>query len=151
MYRGIYFNSTEYLIYAAGKSYTHIQVFDLNLTLKNNVSVSPHNPRSFGEYNNELYVGTLDSIVLVVVNKAIIRNFTACIGFNAISSIVFDNYGFMGISCQIHNRNNSIEFYYFNGTFAGKNLTTPVRAMFFGIDSKERFVLISQYEIRIYY
>jgi hypothetical protein len=150
-YRGIYFNSTENLIYVASKSYEYIQVFDLNLVLNNNVSVSPHKSRSFGAYNNELYVGTFDSIVLVVVNKSIIRNFTACIGFSTISSIVFDNYGFMGISCQANLKDNFVELYYFNGTFAGKNLTTPTRTMFFGIDSKERFILISQYEIRIYY
>jgi hypothetical protein len=151
-YRGIYFNSTENLIYVASKLYTYIQVFDLNLTYKYIVNLPPaYNARSFGEYNNELYVGTYNSIVLVVVNKAIIRNFTACIDFNSISSIVFDNYGFIGIACQKDDQNNSVELYYFNGTFVGKKLTTPARTVFFGLDSKERFVLMSQKKISIYY
>jgi hypothetical protein len=151
-YRGIYFNSTENLIYVASKSYEYIQVFDLNLTNKYIVNLPPsYKARSFGEYNNELYVGTYNSIVLVVVNKAIIRNFTACVGFISISSIVFDNYGFMGISCQKDNQNNSVELYYFNGTFAGQKFTTPERTVFFGLDSKKRFVIISQKEISIYY
>ena len=48
-YRDIYLNSTENFIYVASEAYTYFQAFDLNLVLKNTVSISPSNPRSFSE------------------------------------------------------------------------------------------------------
>ncbi len=85
-YNGILLNCTENLIYVTPSAYTNLEIFDLNLNLNSTISVSPHKPRSLSEYNNELYVGTLNSAVLyvgtlvdfVVVNKVIIRGFTAC-------------------------------------------------------------------------
>ncbi len=146
-YNGIYFNCTDNLIYAASTGYKYFQVFDLNLTLNHNISVSPNNPRSFGEYNNELYVGTSQSIVLVIVNKIVIRNFTGC-SSSPIYSIVVDNYGLLAMVCY---SNNSINLYHYNGTSTGYNLTTPTKPTYVGIDSKGRFVLLSQYQISIYY
>ncbi len=71
--------------------------------------MSPHNPRSLAEYNNELYVCKLNNAVLVVINKAIIRSFTACSAAR-IKSMVFDECGLMAIQmehiktriCQLH-------------------------------------------------
>jgi hypothetical protein len=77
-YNWIYFNCTDNLIYVAPTGYTYIQVFDLDLIINCTISVSPNNPRSFGEYDNELYVGTNQLLVLVIVNKIVIRSFTGC-------------------------------------------------------------------------
>ena len=145
-YRDIYFNSTENLIYAAPLSYKYYQVFDLNLNLLYNVSVSSYNPISFSEYNNELYVGTIQSIVLVIVNKNIIRSFNVC-SSSEVTSMVFDKCGFLSISCCT---NNSVGLYYFNGTFTGKSLTTTTGSYYIGFDSEGRFILISANQIIIY-
>jgi hypothetical protein len=82
-YRGIYFNSRENLVTIAdtdttGK--TDFQIFDMNLSLNYTANLSSNYPYFFSEYNNELYIGTTSNIVLVVVNKLIIRNVTACSG-----------------------------------------------------------------------
>ena len=146
-YNGIHFNCTDNLIYAASTGYTYFQVFDLNLTLNHTISVYPNNPRSFDEYNNELYVGTSQSIVLVIVNKVVIRNFTGC-SSSSIFSLVIDNYGLIAMVCY---SNNLVNLYYNNGKSTGYNLTTPTKPTYLGIDSKGRFVLLSQYQISIYY
>ena len=49
----------------------------MNLSLIYNVSVSPSKPYFFYGYNNHLYVGTKNDMVLVLSNKVIIRSFTA--------------------------------------------------------------------------
>jgi hypothetical protein len=147
-YRDIYFNSTENLIYVASIAYTYFKVFDLNLTLKHNVSVSPNNPRSFAVYNNELYVGTLQGKVCVIVRKTIVRSFTGCSIASLISSMIFDNCGLIAISCS---SNNLIDLFYSNGTFAGKKLNSFSNPEYIGFDSKGRFVLISKTQISIYY
>ncbi len=146
-YRDINFNLTENLIYVAPMSRTYLEVFDLNLTLKYQVNLTSNQPHSFSECNNELYVGTIQGSVLVIVNKVIIRSFTGCSG-STITSMVFDDFGLMAISCIF---NNTLNLYDYNGTFTGKSLPTPSTPQYVGFDSKGRFVLISQFKISIYY
>jgi hypothetical protein len=109
--------------------------------------VSPHNPRSLAEYNNELYVGTMNSTVLVVVNKAIIRSFTACSSTRVIS-MVFDEYGLMAIACR---DSNLVNLFYSNGTYTTKNMATAHFPMYVGFDTKGRFVILSINQLKIYY
>ncbi len=146
-YNIILFNCTENLIYVAPSAHNYFQVFDLNLTLYNNVSVSPHNPRSLAEYDNELYVGTLADFVLVVVNKAIIRSFTACSG-SRLSSMVFDEFGLMAIACR---DNNLVKLFYSNGTYTTKSLATTNIPVYVGFDTKGRFVMSIRTFLNIYY
>jgi hypothetical protein len=145
-YRGIYFNSTENLIYAARSSLTYFELFDLNLNFLSTVSISPYKPFSFSEFNNELYIGTSRSSVIVVVNKIIIRIFPSC---STVSSIVFDDCGLMATSCFIFNYN---DLYYSNETYANKSLITPPGyPVYVGFDSKGRYVQISTEQISIFY
>jgi len=146
-YRGIYFNSTENFIYVSDTSRTDFQVFNMNLSLEYTVNVSTYYPYSFSEYNNELYIGTTSNIVLVVVNKLIIRNFTACSG-QVLNYIFSNNFDFVAISCETISK---INFYYSNGTYTGKSLTTFQHPMYVGFDSKGRLVIISQNQISIHY
>ena len=147
-YRDIYYNTTENLIYVAPKAYTYFQVFDLNLTLIYNVNLSFSNPRSFGDYNTELYVGTLNNLIYVFVNKVIVRSYKTCSGGNIVGSIIIDDCGFMSVSCQDIK---VIELYYSNGSFTGKNLTTPARPTYIGYDSKGRYLLVSGNQISVYF
>jgi hypothetical protein len=117
------------------------------LTLNHNIGVSPNNPRSYDEYNNELYVGTNQLLVLVIVNKIVIRSFTGC-SSGPLYSLVADNYGFIAIACF---SNNLVNLYYYNGTSTGYNLTTPTKPAYVGFDSKGRFILLTLNQIRIYY
>jgi hypothetical protein len=125
-YRGIYFNCSENLIYETSKSYTYFQVFNTNLTLNYTASVSPNYPYSFYEYNNELYVGTAYGVlVLVIVNKVIIRSFNGC-SASPLNSIVSDTFGVLMISCPA---NDLINLYYSNGTYTVNSLTTSSNPM----------------------
>jgi hypothetical protein len=144
-YNGILLNCTENLIYVAPYAYTNLEVFDLNLHLNSSISVSPHNPRSLAEYNHELYVGTLADLVLVVVNKAIIRSFSACSGAR-ITSMVFDEFGLMAIACR---ENNLVKLFHSNGTYTTKNLPTTnvANAQF---DTKGHFVILLGTQLDIY-
>jgi hypothetical protein len=105
VYRDINFNLTENLIYVAPMSCTYLEVFDLNLTLKYQVNLTSNQPHSFSEYNNELYVGIIQGSFLVILNKIIIRSFTGCSG-SAITSMVFDDFGLIAISCIFNNKLN---------------------------------------------
>ena len=147
-YQGILYNCTEYLIYVAPYTNTYLQVFDLNLNLySSTISVSSHFPFSLAENNNELYVGTTGKIVLVVVNKAIIRSFTACIA-DFISSMVFDKFGLMAIACR---DDKMVKLFHSNGTYTSKDLATSEKVHDVRFDSKGRFVVSLDKELRIYF
>jgi hypothetical protein len=147
-YRGIYYNCTENLIYVAPLKYDYFQVFNINLTLNHNVSVSPKHAYSFSGYKSELYVGTTDSNILVIAKKTIIRNFTVCSSTVYVTSIVTDYSDLMAISCK---DNYLVNLYYSNGTFTGKNLTTPYYPYYVGFDSKGYFVSVSIRKIDLYF
>jgi hypothetical protein len=147
-YRGIYFNSSEKLIHIADRLKTDFQVLNMNLSLEYTVNLSQNcYPYSFSEYNNELYIGTMSNIVLVVVNKVIIRNYTAC-STQVLNYIFSNNFDFMAISCET---NSKINFYHSNGTYTGKSLKTLPNPMYVGFDSKGRLVIISQNQISVHY
>jgi hypothetical protein len=146
-YNGILFNYTENLIYVTPFTYTYLEVFDLNLNLKSIISVSPHNPRSLAEYNNALYVGTMVDLVLVVLNKAIIRSFTAC-SSTRVSSMIFDEFGLVAIACR---DNNLVKLFHSNGTYTTKNFVSTTKPMYAGFDSKCRFIVSLSTILRIYY
>ncbi len=146
-YRGIYFNCTENLIYVSDTSKTDFQVFDMNLSLAYNVSVSPYKPYSFGGYNDELYVGTINDIVVVLVNKVITRSFTGCYG-SSLNYIYTNNFGLITISCEANSR---FDIYYSNGTYTGKKVTTSSNSEFIGFDSKGQLVVVSHFGISIIY
>jgi hypothetical protein len=111
------------------------------------MNVSPNIPYSFSEYNNELYAASINGIVLVLVNKLIIRSFTAC-STHVLNYIFSYNFDFMAISCETISQ---INFYYSTGTYTGKSLATPLNPMYVGFDSKGRLVIISQNQISIHY
>jgi hypothetical protein len=106
-----------------------------------------YSPYSLSEFNNELYIGTSQSLVIVLVNRIIIRSFPSCSG--AVSSIVFDDCGLTAISCLSFNNN---DLYYSNETYANKSLITPPgNPVYVGFDSKGRYVQISTQQISIFY
>ncbi len=111
------------------------------------MNVSPNIPYAFSEYKNELYAASINGIVLVLVNKVIIRSFTVCSGSNA-NYIFSNNFDFMAISCEAISK---INFYYSNGTYTGISLATPLYPMYVGFDSKGRLVIISQNQVSVHY
>ncbi len=107
------------------------------------------NPWSITAYNNQLIVGTSNRKILTIVNKTIINSFNGCNGNTpALTSIIFDDYGYMATCCD--NSVNRVFFYYSNGKFTGKNISTPSRPSKIGFDSKNRFYIFSMTQISLY-
>jgi hypothetical protein len=89
----------------------------------------------------------LAGLVLVVLNKAIIRIFTAC-SSTRVRSMIFDEYGLMAIACR---DNNLDKLFHSNGTYRSKNFVSTSNPMYAGFDSKCRFVVSLSTFLRIYY
>ena len=61
-YRGLYFNSTNSLLYVAPyfSALQEIHVFNSNLTFNHSFSISPFVfPHAITEFNNQMYEGTI--------------------------------------------------------------------------------------------
>ena len=102
-YRGLYYNSTNDLIYVTVYSAKEIRVFNLDLTLNDTTPTSLYYPWSIDGFNNLLYVGSQNGIMLIVENKIIIQTFNGCDQKNyKINWILFDDAmaNKMGIACD---------------------------------------------------
>jgi hypothetical protein len=147
-YRGIYVDSVKSLVYVVVSELPRIDVFDSNLSLNDSISISD-NPWSITAYNNQLIVGTSNGKILTIVNKTTINTFNGCNGNTvALTSIIFDDYGYMATCCD--SSVNQVFLYYLNGTFTGKNISTPSRPFKIGFDSKNIFYILSLTEISLY-
>ena len=147
-YRGLYCNSTNDLMYVAPYYLQVIQVFNLNLTLTDNITISPYRPWSINGYNNQIYVGTYyNATILVIDHKQIIKQFNACNGQNTnIFSILFDAYDNMVTGCS----NNQLYLYNTNGSYLSKNITTVNIPRCIQYDSKSRLVVVTSNQILLY-
>ena len=150
LYRGIYYNSTNNLIYVVSRTLYAIYVFNLNLALNDSFTVLPSLPYSITGYNNQLFVGTYGGSIFVIVNKVVVNSFNSFNGNIAfVSSFLFDQYGSLAAFC--HTSINQLFLYLSNGIYANKTLQTPTGGQYIGFDSKGRFLIISYYQISIYF
>jgi DNA-binding beta-propeller fold protein YncE len=145
-YRGIYYNKTSDLIYVADfTTYYCISVFNRNLTFIESINIG-YKPYGLADYDEKLFVGTMNGTILVIQNKIVIKTFsTIC---NAISSLLIDNDGYMIIACYSPN---AAYIYHTNGTNTGKQIKTGGVPMFINFDSKGRLIISSTSRINIYY
>ncbi len=148
-YRGIYYNSSICFIYVAPSNLQEIHVFDINLLFNHSISVAPHKPYSITEYNNNMYIGTENSTIVIIQNEVITNQFNGCNGaFVELNSILFDKYGYMATICSYPT--NILYLFNIDGTYTGTSLPTPVKPRYIGFDSTGRFVLISKSQVIIY-
>ncbi len=146
-YRGLYYNSTNNMIYVAPYSLQMIHVFNLNLTLNDTISITPYKPWSINEHNNELYVGTINGTMLVIVNKQIIKQFNGCNQQSVdVLSILFDDFNNMATSCA----NYQLYLYDTSGSYLNKSIPTDSHPMYIGLDSKSRLVVVKWAQITLY-
>ncbi len=146
-YRGLYYSSTNDLIYVAPYSLQMIHVFNLNLTLNDTISITPYKPHSINEHNNELYVGTANGTILVIVNKQIINQFNGCNQqIVIIFSIIFDDNNNMATSCA----NNQLHLYNTSGNYLNKSIPAVSSVRYIGLDSKSRLVVLTNTHISLY-
>jgi hypothetical protein len=148
-YCGLYYNATSDLIYVASQDFQVIQVFNLDLTLNDSFSITPYKSWSLNEHNSELYVGTTNGTMLVIVNKQIIKQFNGCNQqSDKLFSILFDDLNNIATSCA----NKRLYLYNKAGTYLNKSIIpTDSNPYYIGFDSKSRLVVVTTYQISIYY
>ncbi len=146
-YRGLYYSSTNDLIYVASYNLQMIHVFNLNLTLNDTISITTYAPLSINEHNNEFYVGTTNGTILVIVNKQIIKHFNGCNQHSfLLYSILFDDFNNMATSCS----NSRLYLYNTSGTYSNKSIPTVSSPRYIGLDSKSRLVVVTKTQITLY-
>ena len=146
-YRGISNSPSNGLIYVAACELKEIQVFNLDLNFIRRLSTEPHQPWSIAESSNQFYVGTKEGMILVYQNEIIIKQFNGCNGnSNLLSSILFDQNGYMATCCD----NDKLYLFSPNGSFTGKSLRTPYIPLHIGFDSKGQLIQILENQITIY-
>ncbi len=146
-YRGLYYNSTNNLIYVAPFYKQEIHVFNLNLTLNDTISITPHIPWSINEHNNELYIGTTNRKILVILNKQIIKQFNGCNQQSVeVLSILFDDLNNMATSCS----NGKLYLYNTTGSYLNKSIPTVSSPRYIGLDLKSRLVVVTEAQITLY-
>jgi hypothetical protein len=147
VYRRLYYISTNDLIYVASYNKQEIHVFNLNLTLNDSISITPYSPWSINEHNNELYVGTNNGMMLVIVNKQTIKQFNGCNQQSVrLNSILFDDLNNMATLCN----NNQLYLYNTAGTYLNKSIPTVSSPRYIGLDSKSRLVVVTITQISLY-
>jgi hypothetical protein len=135
------------LTYVASWYFQEINIFNLNLTLNDTILITPYRPWSINEHNNELYVGTNNEMILVIVNKMIIQQFNRCNGKIALlSSIMFDGYRNIANVC------NDKYLYLYNKNESYLNKSIPILDIHahIGLDAKSRLVVVTHSRISLY-
>jgi hypothetical protein len=145
---GLYFNSTIDSIYVGYNLYTSIYVFNFNLVYTDTFGTGLYFPISINGYNNQLYVGTSNGTILVIVNRQIIKQFNGCNGQNSnLNSILFDQFDNIGAACYI---TSPLYLLKTNGTYLNKNILTVDYPFYIGFDSKSRLVVVTSKVIFVY-
>ncbi len=112
------------------------------------IATSPYNPWSINAYNDQLYVGTSNGIIFVIVNKQIINQFNGCNGGGAsLYSILFDQFDNIAAACSILS---PLYLLKTNGTYLNKNIVTVDFPYYIGFDSKSRLVVVTSKVISVY-
>ena len=150
-YWDLYLSPANNLIYVSAPYNSLIHVFDLNLNLIDTISTLTYQPRSISSLNSKLYVGCDTGIILVIENKQITSSIKICYGVNSnsdmVSTILFDQSGYMAAGCYISDQ----IYLYNNFSFTGKSIYLQNYLQNMGFDSKGRFIVISSSYILIYY
>ena len=151
-YNGVYLNATSYLLYIVSNGKSTIDIFNLNLNRVDTISIAQYsNPYSIQGFNNNLYVGTYRGLILVISNKIVIRTFNGCNSnclANIITSIVFDQFGYMATTNDASVANNAY-LYDSNALLIG-SFSVPNYLCDMQFDSKGRLIFVSFNQITIY-
>ena len=155
-FEGMYYNSSSNSIFVASYYDNRIVELTLDLSFISSIDTNYYMPFSINGANNKLYVGTFEGDILVLINRKISQVYLGCksIGsYFTASSILFDNYGNVGVNCY-SSYDNYFAVFFINGTFTGNKLLTPVtnsESPDVKFDSLNRLIAISSKQISIFY
>ena len=147
-YYGLNYDYSSSLLYAVSY-YNHcIDVFNTSLAYLHSISLDESSkPFSINQFNGKFYIGLSSSQILVLQNNVIssIYNISSC---EDISSIYFDTNGDMAMTCYL---NHIAYVYNFEGVSHNINISTSIAPTYLAVDSMGRMVVLSAYQIDIYY
>ena len=147
-YIGICYNETNNTFMVVSNLLKQIDIFNLNLTIVDTISLSKYSPWSIEKNNNKLYVGTITSEILVIENKVILQKLEICMGVTSfINSILIDQYDYMAVVCGAED---VLHLYYTNGSWVGISWVVYSTPEYIGYDSNGRFVFIMTNELRTF-
>jgi hypothetical protein len=122
-----------------------IDLFYRNLSFISSISLI-NGPYALTEKNGKLYVGLLGGVISVLENNLVVKNIkTLCTG--STTSIVIDANDQMAVLCY----SNSTMYLLTNGSYTGKNMTTPSIPRFMSYDLNGHYIIAGQSQINIYY
>ena len=145
-YRGLYFNSTNGLIYSGDCSRNKIKIFNQSLSLVNSFNIT-FLPCSITEHNQMIVITDQTSgfINFYQNNIFITKILTQC---GSVKSVLFDDYNHMIVLCET----SYVYIYHTNGSYTGISIKgCSSYAYYMNFDSKDRLVLICSNDIDIYY
>jgi hypothetical protein len=146
-YRSISFDSFNSRLYTSSLDFNSIRIYGSSLNFIDSFSTLPYEPWALTYFNNKFYVGTQNGQILVYQNKTVIQQFQGCNNIStSVYSILFDNYGYMAISCF----HGDFYLYFINGTYTNKKFSTPSAKTYIDFDASARLVLISTNHITFY-
>ena len=144
---GMYYNSTNDTIYVSTQKYQGILIFSLDLILLDYINLTSNLPTILQGYYNQLYVGTNTGNILIIENKLVIKS--VYLGGNSlITSILFDNYGYVIVGYYGYNY---INLYYSNFTDARYRISNIDHPFDLKFDSFGRFVILTWSQITVHY
>ena len=116
------------------KRLLHLLFFDVDLTLTDSFPTAPYTPWSLNEYKNQLYVGTRNGTIIVILNKQIINKFDGCNGqITNLCSILFDQFDNMATGCYYDGQ---LYLYNSTGSYLNKTITEVDAPEYMGFASK---------------
>jgi hypothetical protein len=150
------YDSTNYLLYATTNYFYGIQVFNLNLSLVDFISLSDYDQYEIiNVHKNQLFLSrSYDRKIIVIGNKKIINEFYACSDYSSKKlSILFDDFDNMLVWCPVPDCKSALYLYSINGTYKNfERRINPNYANFKSItfDSKSRIIVAGTNYINIY-
>jgi WD40 repeat protein len=139
-----FYNSTKKTLFVLSYIQYQIYEFDLDLNIIDSFYIRA-DIWSLNGYNQNIYAGGSFGVLYIIKNKVISQ--TIEVSNTRLSSIVFDDYGYMAISSDYN-----VYLYDFNGTFT--NITKSSNSYYLtsiGFDPQGKFILIDGKEMKIFY
>ena len=148
-YSGIYFNSSNGLIYSAEKLYKKILTFNQNLILVDKFNLT-YMPMFITEYKGMMIITEISKSsgnIYFYQNNVLIKNITTNCG-QTVNSILFDNFNHMIVLCDVN-----LYIYHTNGTYTGIGFINfcTIQSNYISFDSKNRLVVLCSDGINLYY
>jgi hypothetical protein len=147
------YDSTNYLLYTKTDNIQGIQIFNLNLSLVDFISLSDYYQYEIiNVHKNQLFLSrSYDKKIIVIQNKKIINQFYACSQSTKVS-ILFDEFDNMLFWCPVTDCGSVFYVYSINGTYKNFVRINPNYMNFdsMTIDSKSRIIVTGYSFINIY-